>query len=83
MVLNKYIPHGNAPKNGKTIYFCNFLDKREDRTRIGIVSNIWCMETADVYSRNEVCIWLSNCLEAELIYLFSMPFPYFFTANIV
>jgi len=58
--------HYAGTKIDKKLYINRFNDCRNDKVRIGIVKNGYGFETANVVTKQDVCLWIGNCLTMEL-----------------
>lgn len=59
---------GLAPNPGNTrvIFLSLIEDSRPDKTRVGVIRNGYGMETANVLSKDDVRVWVSNTLKGNL-----------------
>lgn len=59
-------PSSYSTKIEKLAYLSLFRDNRSDQQRVGIVTNYYEHETADVITEQDVSKWISNAIALEL-----------------
>ena len=54
------------PSNTRVIFLSLIEDSRPDKMRVGVIRNGYGMETANVLSKDDVRVWISNTLKGNL-----------------